>query len=51
MFDGSTSSALTPAFLRELYGTAADELLADPADESPKPAERRLRRVEWAAAA
>jgi phosphonate transport system ATP-binding protein len=28
VFDGSTS-ALTPAFLRELYGTAAEELLLD----------------------
>jgi phosphonate transport system ATP-binding protein len=29
VFDGSTS-ALTPAFLRDLYGTAADELIDEP---------------------
>jgi len=28
VFDGPTS-ALTPAFLRDLYGTAADELIDD----------------------
>ena len=28
LFDGPTS-ALTPAFLRDLYGTAADELIDD----------------------
>lgn len=43
VFDGPTA-ALTPRFLRELYGTAADELLADEppatdvADPPPRPA-------------
>jgi phosphonate transport system ATP-binding protein len=37
VFDGPTS-ALTPAFLRELYGTAVDELLTDePLESQPAP--------------
>jgi phosphonate transport system ATP-binding protein len=34
VFDGP-ATALTPRFLRELYGTAADELLADDLPEEP----------------
>ena len=34
VFDGA-SSALTPGFLRDLYGTAADELLLDDGDAPP----------------
>jgi phosphonate transport system ATP-binding protein len=49
VFDGPTS-ALTPAFLRDLYGTAAEELLPDPADEAPAAVELP-RLVELAAAA
>jgi phosphonate transport system ATP-binding protein len=34
IFDGPTS-ALTPDFLRDLYGSAADELLSEPDAEPP----------------
>ncbi len=34
VFDGATS-ALTPGFLRDLYGTAADELMLDDGDTPP----------------
>ena len=50
VFDGPTS-ALTPAFLRDLYGTAADELLLDDAHESPAPARSAPRLIDLAAAA
>ena len=50
VFDGPTS-ALTPAFLRDLYGTAADELLLDDAHESPAPARPAPRLIDLAAAA
>jgi phosphonate transport system ATP-binding protein len=36
VFDGPTS-ALTPPFLRDLYGTAADELLLDEPVAEPEP--------------
>jgi phosphonate transport system ATP-binding protein len=43
VFDGPTT-ALTPPLLRELYGTAADELLAggNPTDTGPMPLPRQL---------
>jgi general secretion pathway protein F len=39
VFDGPTS-ALTPAFLRDLYGTAADELIDEPVPSSTPPSVR-----------
>jgi ATP-dependent DNA helicase RecQ len=39
VFDGPTS-ALTPAFLRDLYGTAADELIDEPVPLSAPPSVR-----------
>jgi len=50
VFDGSTS-ALTPAFLRDLYGTSAEELLLDDLDEAPATDESGPRLVELVAAA
>lgn len=50
VFDGPTS-ALTPAFLRDLYGTAADELQLDDTHESPAPARPAPRLIDLAAAA
>ena len=52
VFDGPTA-ALTPDFLRELYGTAADELLRDDdeAQAGAAPAPRRPHLAELAAAA
>jgi phosphonate transport system ATP-binding protein len=44
VFDGP-SAALTPAFLRELYGTAVEELLGDDHPAAPTP------RLQLAAAA
>jgi len=52
VFDGPTA-ALTPDFLRELYGTAADELLRDDdaAESGAAPAPHRPHLAELAAAA
>ncbi len=49
-FDGPTS-ALTPAFLRDLYGTAADELLIDDNHASSAPPRTIPRLIDLAAAA
>ena len=49
VFDGP-ASALTPAFLRDLYGTAADELLLDDGHEAPAAASPEPARLDWAAA-
>lgn len=48
VFDGPTA-ALTPAFLRELYGTAVEELHHAEADADPLPPARDA--LPWAAAA
>jgi phosphonate transport system ATP-binding protein len=49
VFDGPSSS-LTPAFLRDLYGTAADELLLDDVDAPAIPSPESLRSLTLAAA-
>ena len=51
VFDGP-AAALTPAFLRDLYGTAVDELLLDePVERAVAPVPIKPRRVDLAAAA
>jgi len=51
VFDGPVA-ALTPAFLRDLYGTAVDELLLDdPVERAAAPAPLKPRLVDLAAAA